>query len=127
MTREHCTRCGLLCQTAGYPRPVGPALPALARDGAGRAVCDHCTARETTAALDGGQPATAYLSADGRALTSWGGAPVARVLWARETRAGYGGGLTVWRAVLPSGREVYGRNGGRGMVTTARPARGPAR
>lgn len=90
-------------------------------------VCDPCVALAARWAIADGRPAVGYVNADGTAVTSWGGAHVARIVRSTTFRSYLHGGrpgdkVLAWSAVLPSGAKCYGRNGGRGMVTNIRSA-----
>ena len=100
----------------------------LARDDQGNAVCDGCVAVRTRWAIADGRPAIGYVNSDATAITSWGGAHVARIVRSSTFRSYLHGGrpgdkVLAWSAELPSGAKCYGRNGGRGMITNIRPAR----
>lgn len=124
---EKCSRCRAACAAVGSDAArEHPDAPALARDDQGRAVCDNCVALETRWAIADGRPAVGYVNSDGTAVTSWGGAHVARIVRSSRLRSTFGGDGLAWSAELPSGAKCYGRNAGRGLVTNIHAARGNA-
>lgn len=102
----------------------------------GRTICLSCAGREEGTAFmadtrerqasDG--PFFAYLSMDGRWLTTWTGMRLARVTSLWRTSSGFGGrmpsgGRNYFRAVDLAGRRWYGNTPGRGMYARARLAK----
>lgn len=108
-----------------YPLP-GPSGGAsgYAVDVDGRTMCYGCSdsqaAATMNAAHDAGVPFTAYVSGDGRTITTWPGGVLARITLAAASRDGR---FVSYRATDADGRRWYGRGAGRGMVITLRPAR----
>ncbi|URG17469.1 hypothetical protein Mbo2_099 [Rhodococcus phage Mbo2] len=66
----------------------------------------------------------AYVSADGRHVTTWTGGPhghLAEIISHGIGRSGWAGSeIHSWRAISADGRAWYGRNGGPGMAITLR-------
>ncbi len=103
---------------------AGAAGYATMRDG--RRICyAHAdqSEREAIAAAGGrGERFTAYVSGDGRAITTWTGGVLARVTEHGSSRSGfYDSMIHYWTATTPDGRVWFGRNGGTGMAITLRP------
>ena len=74
------------------------------------------------------KPFTAYLSGDGKHITGWKGNELMRTIYAYKSNAGFtgwhkDGGQTIVRAIDNQGFEWYGRNAGKGMIITLRPAK----
>jgi hypothetical protein len=94
----------------------------------GRRIC-YTHANELEAATmrehgEAGAVFTAYISSDGRNVTTWLGAVLARVTEHGSSRTGWNGSeVHTWRATDTDGRQWYGRNAGPGMVVMLRPAK----
>ncbi len=116
-----CT-CGTVCVAAGPHRPAG--VPIYGVTAAGVAICQACAAAADAATLEAGAELGAYLSSDLEHLTTWAGEPLARITSTTDYRGGWHGSrITCWQAVTPTGRRLYGRNGGAGMCTSVRYAK----
>jgi hypothetical protein len=107
-----------LCYANGQRMTTGYATT---RDG--RRLCYSCADDMQRSELATADTYGAYVSSDGRRITTWSGGPLARVTSHSIGRAGSGGQMHYWRAVTPDGAEFYGRNAGEGMCITIRRAR----
>ena len=104
-----CDGCGSIVET----QRNGPVGYGRAPDG--RKLCYPCCdarERETFAAAD---TFGAYLSGDGRKVTTWPGGELATVTYRRRHRGGFGGEWWTVDATAPDGARWYGRGGGPGM------------
>ena len=139
ITRELCDVCGLLCETAGFPRTFGPQLPARAMmladtsdDDSWITICDQCVRDETIEDLRNGLPALVYVTEVPCAapmhygsrrigsvrVTTWGDAFIAGGTYQRRA----GSPITTWNAIIGRGPDaiaVYGRYGD-GQASMAR-------
>ena len=96
-----------------------------ARTADGRTLCYPCAETAELADFLATRPGAVYpcyLSSDSRTVSTWTGAPLARVTSFHRTRAGFGGRRIYWRARDVLGREWYGSAGFAGEYTRARPA-----
>jgi len=93
----------------------GPHTTGTAHTPDGREICWECANKEERESLRTGNTYMAYLSGDGKALTTWTGGHLARVtrLWAVPNN--FAGRLLRFRAVDVHGAEWYGTSPGRGM------------
>lgn len=93
-----------------------------ARTAAGKQICLQCADAREREALKSASVYGAYVSGDGKSLTTWPGGILASVT--RETRhrgAGfYRSDIWSYRAKAPDGSRWYGRGAGRGMFLTIR-------
>ncbi len=68
---------------------------------------------------------TAYLSNDGKTITTWSGGTLATVLHSHERRVGFGRAMRrYWNAIDATGARWYGNSAGTGMITTMRRTKG---
>lgn len=83
--------------------------------------CADASERERMAALPVGGHQLAYVSTDGRTLTTWTGGTLARVTGHSVARTGFHRS-EVWRfwAVAPDGSRWFGANAGHGMAINVR-------
>jgi hypothetical protein len=108
----HCADCGKAFPD--HPRGfVGAAGYAATRDG--KYICYDCANKRDRAQMAEASSYVAYLSGDGKKLTTWPGGELARVTSERVAPGGFSK-LTYVRAVALDGTEWYGKGAGRGMV-----------
>lgn len=129
------TTCGHAPTPSYYP--AGATVTVLAKDGTtqridvggkpftsgtattqdGRVLCYPCAeAEELESFMAAGAGYSAYLSSDGKNVTTWTGAALARVTEHGTARTGFHGSeIHYIRAKDTQGREWYGKNGGPGM------------
>lgn len=109
------------------PPEGGTGAAGYARTTTGRTVCYPCATEhereQMRAAALAGQPFAAYLSSDGREITTWTGGTLARVISERASGQGFGTKITHIRAIDPHGRRWHGKGSGRGMFLTIRPTK----
>lgn len=109
------------------PPEGGTGAAGYARTQTGRTVCYPCAtehAREQMrAAALAGQPFAAYLSSDGRRITTWTDATLAHVTAEWHSLAFGHVEITHVCATDPHGRRWYGKGSGRGMFLTIRPTK----
>lgn len=87
-------------------------------------VCWSCGDDWTRRRIAARLPCSAYLSNDGKTLTTWSGGKLADVTSYRTSKHGFHGSTIVtWRAVDGWGRHWYGRGAGNCMLTTMRPSK----
>ena len=102
------------CGHPPTPQPAGSGCTGYAmHSGTGRTSCYPCAdawEREQFRACETGALWFGYVSSDGRTVTTWTGATLARIVRTWETREGFGGKtLRIWA------RDEWGRWwGGRG-------------
>lgn len=105
-----------------------PLTAGRATDRDGRTMCYACADSAQAAEMSTAGTVTAYISGDGRNLTTWTGGVLARVTeHGHSARAGFGHGLHYWTVRDSDGATWHGRNGGPGMVVTVRRHRAPRR
>jgi hypothetical protein len=117
--------------TCGHVRPAMPTPGgtgvATTRDG--RTFCYPCADASEREAFETADTFTAYVSMDGRRLTTWPGGTLAHTVIGRHgvSRSGWHGSeVHSWRFFTGIGAartEWYGRNAGPGMVITVRRAK----
>ena len=83
-------------------------------------VCYGCADSRERADMATADRFFAYLSSDGRTVTTWTGAALADVTSERERRVGFGGCRVYVRATDRTGRKWYGNGPGRGMYVRLR-------
>lgn len=108
------------------PTPDSKPGTGYAYDGeSGRTLCYACADTLDRERMAASASHVAYVSTDGRTLTTWSGGKLARVTGHTETRTGFHGS-TVHRywAKDDSGGTWYGSNGGTGMVIQIRRIKG---
>lgn len=94
----------------------------IARDADGKTYCYDCASEPDIAAVERGEAVWAYVSSDGKQITTWPGTPLMRVTYNGTARTGfYNSKISYIRAVAPNGREYYGKNGGNGMHIRMKP------
>ena len=112
----------------GHP-PTNPPKPGesggtgYARTKDGRTLCYSCAdAQQLADFLYSDKAGTfgAYLSGDGRTVTTWTGGKLARVTREWTTREGFGGRTTRVEVRDSNGRRWYGRGPGRNMYVRLR-------
>ena len=89
----------------------------------GRRICYECAADSDRAHMIGTGRIVAYLSGDGRTVSTWPGVPLMRVTSetvARTASFGYKTTRTYLRAVAPDGTRWHGTSPGRGMFCRMR-------
>ena len=116
MEKTLCAKCGRECVSNGFSAGY-----ATLRDDS--RVCYDCADGIQLEEMDSATVFSAYVSMDGRMVTTWTGGTLAMVRQSRSLRSGFGrqGQLYV-RAVDRNGCEWYGRNGGAGMCINLRRA-----
>ncbi len=102
------------------PSPHGDHTTGTGYGADGVEVCwDCCNVRELTAFL-AADKYCAYLSGDGKSITTWPGGLLARVTWSHKVRHGFCGQLTRFDAVASDGSKWYGTSPGNGMYCRLR-------
>ena len=83
----------------------------------GRSMCYGCADSEQAAEVADQETKVfaAYLSGDGKNITTWTGGVLMRVTQHGTGRGGFGGEMHYIRARDVDGRNWYGKNGGTGM------------
>jgi hypothetical protein len=115
-----------VCDDCGQAivRPADSCGTGYATTRDGRVVCYPCAdtrERKALTDLEPGQPFGAYLSGDGRAVTTWTGGLLATVTRLAGHRTGFHRSEIVYvRAVTLDGKRLHGRGAGRGMLLTIR-------
>lgn len=95
-----------------------------ARDRDGKTFCYDCASKPDIEAVERGEELYAYVSGDGKRITTWPGNELMRVTRNISARTGfYNSKVHYIRAVSPNGREYYGKNGGNGMCIRMRPCK----
>ena len=118
MNPTHCDKCRgeLPKHEPGYCGGSGYAVTR-----SGTVLCYPCSNELEREQMAGAQSYVAYLSSDGKTLTTWPGGELARVVATSASRTGfYGSSITYVRAVAPDGSVWYGKGAGRGMILTIR-------
>ena len=107
------------CGHASKPEGIAAGY---ARTEDGKKICYDCASKPDIEAVERGEEVFAYVSSDGKQITTWPGNPLMRVTYNGTARTGfYGSTIHYIRAVAPNGREYYGKNGGNGMWIKMKP------
>lgn len=94
----------------------------IARDENGKSYCYPCASQPDIDAVERGEAVFAYVSSDGKKITTWPGIDLMKVTYNGTAPTGfYGASISYIRAVAPNGREYYGKNGGNGMWIRMKP------
>lgn len=94
----------------------------IASDAEGKTYCYGCASKPDIEAVERGEEVFAYISSDGKEVTTWPGIKLMKVTYNGTARTGfYGSTIHYIRAVAPNGREYYGKNGGNGMWIKMKP------
>ena len=104
--------------------PPGTCTSRYARRATGEFVCIPCAEEEEVRAFAAAGRYDAYLSGDGREVTTWTGRTLARVTSRDVRTAGFCGRQTYVRAIDAAGRVWHGRGPGEGMYVRLRRGRG---
>lgn len=115
--------CGHLPATPTAFHSTGVAMfTGAARDADGKTLCYDCASKPDIEAVAAGETVYAYVSTDGKQITTWPGAVLMKVTYNGTAPTGfYGSTIHYVRAVAPNGREYYGKNGGNGMAIKMKP------
>lgn len=121
MCPTHCAKCG-----NDFPPIASNGVAAgYAITGNGSHICYTCADEQQRADMRQFDKYGAYLSSDGKSLTTWTGSELAKVI-SEKTVSGGGfhfGSLTAIRAKAPDGSIWYGKGSGRGMLLRIRKAK----
>lgn len=94
----------------------------IARDSDGKTMCYACAAQVDIDAIERGETVYAYVSSDGKRITTWPGIELMRVTYNGTARTGFHGSMIHYiNAVAPNGKTYYGKNGGNGMCIKLKP------
>lgn len=89
-----------------------------------KTMCYGCADSQAAADMSAEDKYGAYLSGDGKNITTWSGGVLARVTYEGKARTGFHDSeITYLRARDANGATWYGRNGGRGMCVTIKRAK----
>lgn len=90
-----------------------PLTNGVARDSEDRTLCYECAADFDRAAIERGAIVHAYVSSDGKSVTTWAGIKLMTVTahW-KGSQTWNGFPVHYFNAVAPNGSRYYGRNGG---------------
>lgn len=131
--RIECQACGGIGETAARildcghgPTPGAKPGTGYAYTSEGRTLCYACSdEHERQAMSDATGRFLAYVSSDGKSLTTWPGGILARVTGHSVSRTGWHGSkVHRWWAVSPDGAQWYGSNAGEGMCIGVRRIKG---
>jgi hypothetical protein len=87
----------------------------------GKTLCYECADKAQRADLATSKTFTAYLSSDGKHLTTWSGGILATILYSWERRVGFHGSKrTYFNAVDATGKHWHGTSPGRNMYARMR-------
>jgi hypothetical protein len=93
-----------------------------ARDNDGKTLCYACASKPDIEAVERGESVFAYVSSDGKQITTWPGAVLMKVTYIGTANTGWhGSSVSYVQAVAPNGTRYYGKNGGSGMAIHMRP------
>ena len=107
----------------GHEPTPGPISTGIVTAPGGRTMCYPCADAEQRAEFAKADVFAAYISLDGKRITTWSGGELAKVVSLGRTGGGFGGTQHHVRAVAPDGLHWYGRNGGTGMYVNLRRAK----
>lgn len=80
----------------------------------GKTMCYECAADLDREEIRQGRQVFAYVSSDGRTVTTWAGSELMRITYHGTGPGFYGYPMHYYRAVTPEGQHYYGKNGGYG-------------
>lgn len=120
MEKNICDCCGGVCIPEGCA--VGYAVT-----NDGRKLCYQCCDNSQRLEFSAAERFSAYVSSDGKSLTTWTGGKLARVVGISRHRGGFGGEYFSIQAVAPNGARWYGRGGGPGMFANLRRSKAASR
>jgi len=103
-----CEQCGKACVADGFAAGY-----AVTNDN--RRICYGCANEREKADFAKSEAYFAYMSGDGKAVTTWTGERLATVTYSRRHRGGFGGEYFTLDATAPDGSRWYGRGAGPGM------------
>ena len=115
------------CKVA-KPLDMGSFTPGYALTQSDEFICYACADDNQRASLVTGRdgPIYAYVSSDGRRVTTWTGGTLGDVIEYGESRAGWGGStIARFRVRDVHGQLWTGRGAGRGIACTLRPMKEP--
>lgn len=102
--------------STGIPLTTGAAI-----DLDGKAMCYQCAADKDIEAVAEGKEILAYVSGDGKHITTWAGIALMEVTYNGTARNGWNGSsISYISAAAPNGKRYYGKNGGNGMAIKLR-------
>lgn len=121
-------------RTCNDCRATFPPLPPVGIGGSsgyairknGERICYPCSDAGERATFATSDVFIAYVSDDGKSITTWPGGFLARVTYVSRTSGGFGslpgrrGSVYAVGAIAPDGSEWYGRNAGAGMAIRLR-------
>lgn len=108
-----CDGCGAACKPDGCATGYG-----ITPDG--RKLCYPCCDAGERAEFAAAETYCAYMSGDGRSISTWPGGKLATVTYSARHRGGFGGEYFTVGATAPDGSRWYGRGGGPGMFVRLR-------
>jgi hypothetical protein len=116
MGNVSCDCCGAACIPTGCGVGYGETPD-------GRRLCYPCCEQWQRLEFSAADRFSAYVSGDGKAVTTWTGGKLAIVAGMSRHRGGFGGEYFTVQAVAPNGARWYGRGGGAGMYVNLRRAK----
>jgi hypothetical protein len=116
MEKVSCDCCGAACIPTGCTTGYGKTPD-------GRRLCFPCCDQWQRLDFSAADKFSAYVSGDGKAVTTWTGGKLAIVAGMSRHRGGFGGEYFTVQAVAPNGARWYGRGGGAGMYVNLRRAK----
>jgi len=111
------------CRQAIHAPAPGAFTTGYARLGNGWRICYPCADKRQRRELEASRQFCAYLSSDGRTVTTWTGGTLARVTAETPCRHNMAGTMYAIHGVPPEGTEFHGRGLGRGMLLRLRRCR----
>ncbi len=110
------------------PLDMGGSTPGYARTQSDEFICYACADDNQRASLVTGRdgPIYAYVSGDGRRVTTWTGGTLGDIIGYGESRSGWAGSTVArFRVRDVHGQWWAGRGAGRGIACTLRPMKEP--
>lgn len=110
------------CGHAATPTDFTPGYATVAKTGG--KICHSCADAMQRNELNAVDKTVAYVSGDGKAVTTWTGGRLMTITQHGSAPNGWHGSqIHYWRAVDDNNRGWYGRNAGNGMCITMRKAK----
>ena len=118
----HCDRATTLLDCGHEPTPTTGIGTGVAHTPDDRKICYDCANARERETFASAERYSAYVSSDGKAITTWTGAVLAKIVESHKIRGGgfwHGKSYSALTARDPSGRLWYGR-GSAGMCVSLR-------
>lgn len=110
----------ILCDCGHLESDHSSCTRGYSTDNEGRTYCYECSKAADIAYLTKHSRLAAYLSSDGKRITTWPGLTIATVTGSHVVDFGYCRNQVSFDAVMDDGTQLYGRGPGKGMYCRLR-------